>query len=409
MNALDAAIKHLERFVLARLDEHRAYRGVVVGQSNGMVQIRPLDAESGQTALRARVAGFTLVNDDEVLYVKVNKLPVIIGKIQRAAADDFELDASLEVPALTINGVPVTGSSALTIKDDGVSVDTDITTIDFLSPLTVSESPENEVNIDVDVGTGASQVAAGDHNHDADYADISHNHDADYADISHTHAAADVFVPIKGVNANPGLATASTWGMPAALLNATASNDDDATGPYVAHQTGAVSGNATSMRDASMSPASTLQRAWNPEIEIVAKPGATISSIRIWVGVFSGIPNSSADPAEHGAAFRFDTSAGDGGNGNWRAWTNDGSGGGTITDTGVDCTGDVGQVFKIIMNASEVEFYIDGLLVATHTTNLPGSTTMLGYNVSCSTLTSAARVVSWSRVRIAHGPYEAVG
>ena len=61
------------------------------------------------------------------------------------------------------------------------------------------------------IGTGAAQVAAGNHNHDAtyaplvhnhdsayaplvhdhdaDYAAISHNHDADYADIAHNHDA----------------------------------------------------------------------------------------------------------------------------------------------------------------------------------------------------------------------------
>jgi hypothetical protein len=389
MNTLDAASKNLERYINDRINEIRAYRGIVVGQSGGMVQIRPVEATTGQTALRARCVGFELANDDEVLYIKVNKLPVVIAQVQRGAVQPFELEAALEVPALTVNGVPITGSAGLTIKDDNVSVDTDITTIDFLSPLQVTESPENEVNITVSVGTGASQVASGDH-----------NHDADYADIAHTHAADDVFVPFKGVNANPSLATASTWGMPAALLNATAANDDNASGPYVSHTTGAVSGNATSVRSDPL--ATVFRREWQPELEMIVRPGPTISSYRFWAGMFDAVPNSASDPVVNGAGFRYATDVD--GTAFWRTWSNDNSGAGTATTTSVAIVAGQEYTLRIKCLASSIEFYIDDVLVATHSTNLPATGTLMGYNISLATLTAAARAFSWSRIRIAHGP-----
>jgi hypothetical protein len=389
MNTLDAASKNLERYINDRINEIRAYRGIVVGQSGGMVQIRPVEATTGQTALRARCVGFELANDDEVLYIKVNKLPVVIAQVQRGAVQPFELEAALEVPALTVNGVPVTGSAGLTIKHDGTSIDTDITTIDFLAPLTATESPENEINIDVDVGTGATQVAAG-----------NHDHAGVYATAGHTHAADEVFIPFKGVNANPGLATASTWGMPAALLNATAANDDDDTGPYVSHTTGAVSGNATSIRSDPLPTA--FRRDWLPELEMVVKLGPTISSYRFWAGMFDAVPNSASDPVVNGAAFRYATDVD--GTAFWRTWSNDGVSTGNAGATTVAVVAGQEYVLRLKCLASSIEFYIDDVEVAEHSTNLPGATTMLGYNISLATLTAAARAFSWSRIRIAHGP-----
>lgn len=48
-----------------------------------------------------------------------------------------------------------------------------------------------------DTGTTTGTVAAGDHNHDSDYADISHDHDSDYADI-------DAVKKLVGINEQTG-------------------------------------------------------------------------------------------------------------------------------------------------------------------------------------------------------------
>ena len=78
--------------------------------------------------------------------------------------------------------------------------------------------------------------------------------------------------------------------------------------------------------------------------------------------------NPSPDPAE-GVYFRATT------NGNWFAVTRTGSAE-TATDTGVAVNGSYHR-FEIDYNStSEVKFYIDGVLKATHTTNI---TTTSGY------------------------------
>lgn len=114
----------------------------------------------------------------------------------------------------------------------------------------------------------------------------------------------------------------------------------------------------------------------DPMFGMRIKTGADVSSIRMWLGWFSGDPRGADDPAGlHFMGFRFSTDAADAG---WVAATKDGT---TIktTATGVAVTADTKYRFKIVADSvgSSVKFYIDGNLVATHTTNLPGSTTTL--------------------------------
>ena len=44
----------------------------------------------------------------------------------------------------------------------------------------------------VQVGTGADDVAAGDHNHDDQYAEVDHNHDARYSPLGHKHTVSEI-------------------------------------------------------------------------------------------------------------------------------------------------------------------------------------------------------------------------
>lgn len=118
MNLLDAAIKQIYKYVDARIDDARPFRAIVTGQSGGMVQIRRLYATSGETALRARVVGFDLATNDEVLCVPMaDGLPLVVGKIQRASAVSQGLSAgltSLNTPYtedVTISNSAVTAST----------------------------------------------------------------------------------------------------------------------------------------------------------------------------------------------------------------------------------------------------------------------------------------------------------
>lgn len=108
-NLLDSAIKKLYSYVDQRIDSVRPFRAIVIGQSNGMVQIRRLtDTGGGETVLNARVAGFDIATNDEVLVVQVPNWPtlgarsqyVIVGPLQRSAPTSHTIS-----PRLLVKGV----------------------------------------------------------------------------------------------------------------------------------------------------------------------------------------------------------------------------------------------------------------------------------------------------------------
>lgn len=109
--------------------------------------------------------------------------------------------------------------------------------------------------------------------------------------------------------------------------------------------------------------------------------------------VFAGFSSSavtvvgSDDPAVHGACFIFNPAS----HTNWQAFTNDNSGGGSTTDSGVAFAADTAFEFRIRTSASDVKFYIDGSLVATHSSNLPNSTQTMLFGVGLATLENVAK------------------
>lgn len=98
-----------------------------------------------------------------------------------------------------------------------------------------------------------------------------------------------------------------------------------------------------------------------------------ITNCRIQVGVVAvpATAKASADPDTHSALFRYDTVAD--GTAFWRCYTNNADGdGGTVTVTTTPIAINTGYTLGIDMTStSEIKFYIDGSLVATHTTELP--------------------------------------
>lgn len=116
MALLDAAIKAIYRYVDTRIESVRPFRAVVIGQANGMVQIRRIgDPGGGETALRARVAGFNLATNDEVLCVPVTDgIPVVVGKLQRSAPSGIPYLNSPWLREPIVNNSAVTGSTAST-------------------------------------------------------------------------------------------------------------------------------------------------------------------------------------------------------------------------------------------------------------------------------------------------------
>lgn len=192
------------------------------------------------------------------------------------------------------------------------------------------------------------------------------------------------------VAANQGAATFNIVGTAATetAVAGTLTSADQADGPHVNMAT------ATTLNaDGARSLAYNARSSWLPEYMWAGRLGgaaADIQNCRIFIGLTSATPMGSADPAVTAALFRFDTGASDT---RFRTFTNDGSGGGTITDAGLASAAaataaavaagkrlrlhiqfrNAGNVLGSV--ATEVWFFINGIPVAVHRTNLPAAAT----------------------------------
>ncbi len=96
--------------------------------------------------------------------------------------------------------------------------------------------------------------------------------------------------------------------------------------------------------------------------------------------------NASANPAGNYAAFRYDTSASDT---SYQCITKDGTTQ-TITSSGI-APGTTGHKLEVIvaLAATKVEFKIDGAVVCDNATHLPAASTLMRYDTTITTLTTA--------------------
>lgn len=196
---------------------------------------------------------------------------------------------------------------------------------------------------------------------------------------------------------NAGATTLTTLGFTAApTASGTPTNVDDADGPLINYQSGAVSGNVGGLNSA----ATVCRRDWQPTFFARIKTPATITLNRFWIGLFSGAPTASATPAVHLAGFRYDTTAD--GTAFWRLATDDSGGAPTLTTTTVAVAADTVYDMAIRLISSGVKFWINNTYLGQHTTDLPTSTTMLSWYVTVTTLTGAARNIKISRVALVH-------
>lgn len=173
--------------------------------------------------------------------------------------------------------------------------------------------------------------------------------------------------------------------------------------PYARIQTGAVSGNSGGIRPANYGGnGESVRTEWLPDYCHRFGMGASIASIRSWQGLSSAALDAVATPTtQHVAAFRFDTGV-DGTN-FWRTVTCDGASNVTTTTTTVAMA--INTYYKLrieFTSASECTFWINDVLVATHTTNLPGSTTLISAFSRIATLTSQLRRAQIGRVAVGY-------
>ena len=173
---------------------------------------------------------------------------------------------------------------------------------------------------------------------------------------------------------------------------------NDSTGHYVGLTTTATNGNTARM---SFTPA--IHTQFLPDAQWVIKTDASISNVRIWTGLGSTVTPFSAtsdDPADMSAiAFGYSTATD--GTAFWRVYSNNGSGGGTRTATSVAIATNTRYIFRAVVDsASSVRMFINGTLVATLTTELPGATTPLGFTDEITTLENAAKTINVAKVFI---------
>lgn len=197
--------------------------------------------------------------------------------------------------------------------------------------------------------------------------------------------------------ANAGVNTLTNLGFTAApTATGAATNVDDASGPFVNYASGAVSGNVGGLNSA----ATVCRGDWLPRFVTRVKLPATITTARFWAGLFSAAPTASATPAGHLAGFRYDTVAD--GTAFWRCCTDDNGAAPTVTVTTVAVTAGAVYMFRIVFGPTTVWFYINNVLVAAHTTDLPSMTTMLSWYATVTTLSAAARSMAVSRIGLSH-------
>ena len=125
---------------------------------------------------------------------------------------------------------------------------------------------------------------------------------------------------------------------------------------------------------------------------------ATITSARWFVGLGSARLGPAAVLNGEVACFRYDTGAD--GTAFWRVVTNTASGAGTVTTTTVAFAASTTYLLEIDYSGAAPKFYIDNVLVATHTTTIPLVDSNLGLSVICYTLSTGARSIA---VNYVHG------
>lgn len=181
----------------------------------------------------------------------------------------------------------------------------------------------------------------------------------------------------------PGGTTLSGIQAPATTVTGTASNADDDRGPIVNYATSSTNGTDAGHKTTAFN---WMRPAWTPEVVFVIQP-VDLTSVRIWAALCSGSLGV-ADPPGHFAGFRFDSSVDT--NGNWRAASNDNSGSGLFTDSGIAVTA-ARTVLGVSLTGTAARFTINGTQVAEHTTDLPGSSQGLGFELRCYNLIAAVR------------------
>lgn len=211
-------------------------------------------------------------------------------------------------------------------------------------------------------------------------------------------AAADPLGHHQQVQVLSNSGAITTFGAAAAGINGTNANGEDADGPW-AQYTSATSLNADAGVFSNGGSFNHVETRFTPIFYAKIKTGGTVTELRTLIGLCSEAPMGSDTPPGHLLFFRFSTVAADT---NWQCLSDDGGAAPTITDSGVAHTANTEYAFKIdCSDPASIKFYINGVLVATHTTNLPTTSQDLGWHAQVrNTGATNAKVIKLNRMVI---------
>jgi hypothetical protein len=196
--------------------------------------------------------------------------------------------------------------------------------------------------------------------------------------------------------------TFTAVGLPApTLLSGTAGTADTTDTAYqmVKYTTSTTSGNAVSVSG----PFTTTQPSYLPLFYAVVRTDpAAVTSTRIYVGLTQSsldqVATLAAANTVKNCTFRYDTGIGDAA---FFAESSDGTTASAST-TSVSVAAATTYVLQIDQHVSgECDFYVNGVLKVAKTTNIPTGATAEGVESSITTLTTAARSLSTSKVILA--------
>lgn len=176
-------------------------------------------------------------------------------------------------------------------------------------------------------------------------------------------------------------------------------SSDGLDGPLLVFQTAATTND---WKGVGLATHNQYRRDWLVRHAMRVQTGGNITQMRWHVGDYTANPQAAAGLAGAGiagAGFRYDTAAD--GTAEWRAISSDAATE-TVTNTAVAFIASTAYDLLLEFDSTEVRFWINGSLVATHTSNVPGTSTLLGPEKTVTTLGNVARRLLWGRDVIDH-------
>ena len=198
-----------------------------------------------------------------------------------------------------------------------------------------------------------------------------------------------------------GATNATTYtalGISSALtLPGTETSVSDATGNYISCASAALLNSDTGVSSA----ITVTQTQLKPRAFFHIKTGASLATLRIFVGLTSNVATQiAADlPATHFAGFRYSPAAD--GTAFWRTLTNDAGVGGTVNATTTAIA--VNTAYTLCVDATDpasIKFLINGVLVNTHATDLPTTSQALGIIAYARTLELVAKTILTGAIQV---------